>query len=179
MSPADQYQFHHLFPCSQPFHQQRVNSTRRGTYAVITCASDEELVARHIRSYIIRLNTEASRTRQQSLNTYRTAYTRLTGSCYRLIEAIRTRLSRNAITVRSPGHLLTRRVYTAVRVRRPYSSTLVTDVFALALVASIAAQSFSFHLRDVCLHLDMGVGLWGHSIFVHEHAVPQDLGTRS
>ena len=36
-----------------------------------------------------------------------------------------------------------------VRVRRPYSSTWVTDVFALVLAASIAAQSFSFHLRDV------------------------------
>jgi hypothetical protein len=67
--------------------------------------------------------------------------------------------------------LLTRRVYTAVRVRRPYSSTLVTDVFALALAASIAAQSFSFHLRDVCLQVDRGLGQWGYSIFVHERAV--------
>jgi hypothetical protein len=66
-----------------------------------------------------------------------------------------------------------------VRVRRPYSSTWVTDVFALVLAASIAAQSFSFHLRDVCLHSGTGVGQWGNLIFVHERAVPQDLDTRS
>jgi len=64
------------------------------------------------------------------------------------------------------------------RVRRPYRSTLVTNVFALALAASIAAQSFSFHLRDVCLYLDIGVRLWVHSIAAQERVVHQDLGTR-
>ncbi|KAH6868537.1 hypothetical protein BKA58DRAFT_387070 [Alternaria rosae] len=59
------------------------------------------------------------------------------------------------------------------RVRRPYRSTLVTNVFALALAASIAAQSFSFHL-----HLDIGVRLWVHSIAAQERVVHQDLGTR-
>jgi hypothetical protein len=64
-----------------------------------------------------------------------------------------------------------RRVHTA-SARQPHSSTLITKASVFALGASIAAPRFSFHLRDVRLHLSGPIAERVTSTTVYERAEP-------